>query len=47
MGHSSISIKVDIYGHWIPGMGRDGLEEALLGGVQKLHIFAYNERQSQ
>ena len=28
LGHSSISITVDIYGHWLPGMGRDGLEEA-------------------
>ena len=31
LGHSSISITVDIYGHWIPGEGRRGLEEALLG----------------
>ena len=44
LGHSSISITVDIYGHWIPGMGREGLEEALLGGVRKPHIFAYNEK---
>jgi integrase len=31
LGHSSISITVDTYGHWIPGEGRHGLEEALLG----------------
>ncbi len=30
---SSISITVDIYGHWIPGEGRGGLEEALLDSV--------------
>jgi len=47
LGHSSISITVDIYGHWIPGMGRDGLEEALLGGVQKPHIFTYKEKRSR
>ena len=47
LGHSSISITVDIYGHWIPGMGRDGLEEALLGDVQKSHIFAYKQKRSQ
>lgn len=35
MGHSSISITVDIYGHWIPGEGREGLEEALLGSGQE------------
>jgi integrase len=32
LGHSSISITMDIYCHWIPGEGRRGLEEALLGG---------------
>ena len=34
LGHSSIEITVDIYGHWISGAGRDGLENALLP-VQK------------
>ena len=29
LGHSSIEITVDIYGHWIQGEGCDGLEEAL------------------
>jgi integrase len=33
LGHSSISITVDIYGHWIPGEGRAGLEDALAGGA--------------
>lgn len=56
LGHSSISMTVDIYGHWIPGEGRAGLEAALKGGenaeytqkvVRKLRIFAYkNERAS-
>lgn len=34
MGHSSISITVDTYGHWIAGEGRQGLEEALFGAVR-------------
>jgi integrase len=56
LGHSSISMTVDIYGHWIPGEGRAGLEAALTGGsnsdftqkpVQKLRIIAYkNEKAS-
>ena len=29
LGHSSISMTVDIYGHWIPGAGRKELEDAL------------------
>jgi integrase len=47
LGHSSIKITVDIYGHWIPGRGREGLEDALLGGVQKPHIIAYKQERSQ
>ena len=31
-GHSSISMTVDIYGHWVPGEGQAGLEAALAGG---------------
>ena len=31
LGHSSISITMDIYCHWIPGEGRKNLETALLG----------------
>jgi hypothetical protein len=34
LGHSSISMTVDIYGHWVPGEGRAGLEAALAGGVR-------------
>jgi integrase len=34
LGHSSIAITVDIYGHWLPGEGRNGLEEALAGPVR-------------
>jgi len=35
LGHSSIAITVDIYGHWVPGEGRAGLEAALAGGAGK------------
>lgn len=35
LGHSSISITVDIYGHWVPGEGRVGLEDDLAGGAGK------------
>jgi hypothetical protein len=42
LGHSSISITVDTYGHWISGEGRQGLEKALLGSernrVGKQHV---------
>jgi len=51
LGHSSIAITVDVYGHWIPGEGRAGLEDALTGGgkvvpnpVRKMHIFAYESK---
>ena len=33
--HSSISITVDLYGHWVPGEGRAGLEAALAVGAGK------------
>ena len=32
LGHSSISMTVDINAHWVPGEGRAGLEAALAGG---------------
>jgi len=44
---------MDIYCHWIPGEGRDGLEEALGGEkfvpnrVRNPHIFAYMKKRSQ
>ena len=50
LGHSSISITVDIYGHWVPGEGRGGLEEALSGPkavpdrVLPSHIIAYPKK---
>lgn len=53
LGHSSISITMDVYCHWIPGEGRGGLEEALGGPgavpnlVPNLHISAYNEKRFQ
>jgi integrase len=34
LGHSSIAITVDIYGHWVTGEGRKGLEAALAGGAE-------------
>jgi integrase len=53
LGHSSISITMDIYCHWIPGEGRAGLEQAL--GAKKVvpnrvrnsHIFAYMKKRPQ
>ena len=53
LGHSSISITMDIYCHWIPGEGRGGLEAALGGEnivpnrVRNAHIFAYMKKRSQ
>jgi len=53
LGHSSISITMDIYCHWIPGEGRGGLEEALgskifvPNRVRKSHIIAFNKKRSQ
>lgn len=29
LGHNSISMTVDIYGHWVPGEGRERLDKAL------------------
>jgi integrase len=47
LGHSSISITVDRYCHWIPGEGRGDLEGALRGRVRKpdpkSHIIAYHK----
>lgn len=53
LGHTSIRITMDIYCHWIPGEGRDGLEAALAGpkDVQNRggqpHIIAYNAKRFQ
>ena len=53
LGHSSISITMDIYCHWIPGEGRGGLEAALGGDdfvpnrVRKSHIIAYDKKRFQ
>ena len=35
LGHSSIKTTVDIYGHWISGEGRGGLDDALGGKVER------------
>jgi integrase len=50
LGHSSISITMDVYCHWMPGEGREGLEEALAGEkggpnrVRNLQIFANDDK---
>lgn len=54
LGHSSISITMDVYCHWIPGEGRGGLEAALGGGDEvvsgvpnggaTVHISAYKQK---
>jgi integrase len=44
LGHSSIMVTCDIYCHWIPGAGREGLEDALLGRVRQSHIIAYDQK---
>ena len=35
LGHSSIKQTVDIYGYWISGKGRGGLDDALGGKVER------------
>jgi integrase len=54
LGHHSISMTVDIYGHWVPGEGRQGLDDALAAqpaivrnGVPKPHIIAYEKKRLQ
>lgn len=32
LGHHSITMTVDVYGHWIPGEGRRDLQKTLTGG---------------
>jgi integrase len=32
LGHHSITMTVDVYGHWIPGEGRRDLRKTLTGG---------------
>lgn len=31
LGHSSITVTVDLHGHWIPGEGREDLDASLKG----------------
>ena len=45
LGHSSFQIAVDIYGHWFPGEGRNGLEEALTGPVRNQGENCISEKQ--
>ena len=42
LGHSSISITVDIYGHWVSGEGRNGLDEALQARQKSPNIYVQN-----
>ena len=35
LGHHSISMTVDIYGHWIPGEGKKDLTKTLRGAEAK------------
>ena len=57
LGHSSISITMDVYCHWMPGEGRAELEQALGGGEADtvrvpnsggiLPISTYNDKRLQ
>ena len=42
LGHSSISITVDIYGHWVSGEGRNGLDEALQARQKSPNTYVRN-----
>ena len=42
LGHSSISITVDIYGHWVSGEGRNGLDEALQARQKSPNTYVQN-----
>ncbi|MCP4118548.1 MAG: site-specific integrase [Desulfobacteraceae bacterium] len=44
LGHSNIQTTINIYGHWIPGEGRDGLEDALTKSGEKMHKNTYKTR---
>ena len=46
LGHSTISTTIDIYGHWVPGEGRENLEKAFESKTDaryadEMHISAY------
>ncbi len=47
LGHSSISITVDIYGHWIPGEGKMDLTRTLRGPKAKPGESIYAGQQGQ
>lgn len=44
LGHHSISMTVDIYGHWIPGEGRENLEKVLRPKSKPGHPFSVVRR---
>jgi len=45
LGHHSISMTVDIYGHWIPGEGREFLDKALRPKTKIERLFSVAEGQ--
>jgi integrase len=55
LGHHSISMTVDTYGHWVPGETCWDLDAALgsvpkpvaVGGVRNPHIFAYPAKKDE
>jgi integrase len=44
LGHHSISMTVDIYGHWIPGEGRENLDKVLRPNSKPGHPFSVVRR---
>jgi integrase len=45
LGHHSISMTVDIYGHWIPGEGREFLDKALRPKIKTGRLLSVAEGQ--
>jgi integrase len=45
LGHHSISMTVDIYGHWIPGEGRERLDKVLRPKARPGNPFALGQGQ--
>ena len=44
LGHHSISMTVDIYGHWVPGEGRENLDMVLRPNSKPGHPFSVVRR---
>jgi integrase len=47
LGHHSISMTVDIYGHWIPGEGREFLDKALRPRTRTGRLLSVAEGQEK